>query len=63
MTETANLVIAVDAKGVKSATDDLKKLGGVSRDTESRVKSFGTAVGSLAAAFAGGAFFQSAVLT
>lgn len=61
MTETANLVIAVDAKGVKTATDDLKKLGGVSRDTESRVKSFGTAVGSLAAAFAGGAFFQSVI--
>lgn len=61
MTETASLVIAVDAKGVKTATDDLKKLGGVSKDAESRVKSFGTAVGSLAAAFAGGAFFQSVI--
>lgn len=61
MTETASLEIAVSAKGVKTATDDLKKLGGVSRDTEARVKSFGNAVGGLAAAFAGGAFFKAVI--
>ena len=36
MTEQARLVIAVDAKGVKTATDDLKKLGDAAGPAEAK---------------------------
>lgn len=56
MTETANLVIAVDAKGVKSATDDLKKLGDAAGPAEKKATQLGKAIGTVVAAAATGAF-------
>jgi hypothetical protein len=54
MTETARLVIAVDAKGVKTATDDIKKLGAVAGPAEKKASALGKAVGSVVAAVAVG---------
>ena len=56
MTETANLVIAVDAKGVKTATDDLKKLGDAAGPAEKKATQLGKAIGTAVAAAATGAF-------
>jgi hypothetical protein len=56
MTETARLVIAVDASGVKTATDDIKKLGDAAGPTEKRAAALGKAIGTVVAAAATGAF-------
>lgn len=56
MTETASLVIAVDAKGVKTATDDLKKLGDAAGPAEKKAAQLGKAIGTVVAAAATGAF-------
>jgi len=56
MTETARLVIAVDASGVKTATDDIKKLGAAAGPTEKRAAALGKAIGTVVAAAATGAF-------
>lgn len=56
MTETASLVIAVDAKGVKTATDDLKKLGDAAGPAEKKATQLGKAIGTVVAAAATGAF-------
>lgn len=56
MTETASLVIAVDAKGVKTATDDLKKLGDAAGPAERKAAQLGKAIGTVVAAAATGAF-------
>ena len=56
MTETASLVIAVDAKGVKTATDDLKKLGDAAGPAEKKATQLGKAIGTAVAAAATGAF-------
>lgn len=56
MTETASLVIAVDAKGVKTATDDLKKLGDAAGPAEKKAAQLGKAIGAVVAAAATGAF-------
>jgi lambda family phage tail tape measure protein len=56
MTETARLVIAVDASGVKTATDDIKKLGDAAGPTEKRAAALGKAIGTVVVAAATGAF-------
>lgn len=56
MTEQARLVIAVDAKGVKTATDDLKKLGDAAGPAEAKAAALGKAIGTVVAAAATGAF-------
>ena len=56
MTETASLEIAVSAKGVKSATDDLKKLGEAAGPAEKKAAALGKAIGTVVASVAVGSF-------
>lgn len=56
MTETARLVVAVDSSGVKSATDDLRKLGDAAGPAEKKAAALGKAIGTVVAAAATGAF-------
>lgn len=57
MTETAGLEINVKATGVKSATDDLKKLGGAAGKSESLVKGLAGEMAKLAGGVSVGAAF------
>lgn len=61
MTETASLVIAVDAKGVNTATDDLKKLAEASAETEGQIKAFGDTIRNVIASLAIGSFIKEVI--
>ncbi len=50
MTETASLVVSVSTEGVKTATDELKKLGSSSVQTERATESLGDALSDAAKA-------------
>jgi hypothetical protein len=61
MAEIAGLVVSVSSKGVKETTGELKKLGTQSGETEKQAVSLGKAIGTVGAAFLGGAFFQAVI--
>jgi lambda family phage tail tape measure protein len=61
MTESAKLEVSVSSKGVKTATEELKKLGGQSGSTEDKVKNLGSSLAGLASALAGGLFLKTVI--